>query len=256
MGYVAHAGRAAEAPTRRRLRSHDHRDLRVPRGQFGCRWIARERRLSSGKLPPHKLGVPAGSTAIVVSAVADPRRTPDWRDDMESADATGDAADASAFMRTSESASNWRMCSDSRLKRSAASRFALWLLPRSFQPQRVEQRLERAGIVASSRMLVAARTGNRGFGDSAEQVPRQRFDRLPRNQAVVHRVLERKYEAAAEITVVDLAPALPTKHGRASWSTIWRVVSLYTGPEISLRALRHRRNCVLLQPCDAVDFGE
>jgi hypothetical protein len=48
MGYVAHAGRAAEAPTRRRLRSHDHRDLRVPRGQFGCRWIARERRLSSG----------------------------------------------------------------------------------------------------------------------------------------------------------------------------------------------------------------
>ena len=30
MGYVAHAGRAAEAPTRRRLRSHDHRDNADP----------------------------------------------------------------------------------------------------------------------------------------------------------------------------------------------------------------------------------
>ena len=96
-------------------------------------------------------------------------------------------------------------------------------------------------------MLVAARTGNRGFGDSAKQEPRQRFDRLPRDQAVVHhlerlgaviesvefvharrvrhRVLEREYEAAAEMAVADLARALPTKHGRASWSTIWRVVS-------------------------------
>jgi hypothetical protein len=108
------------------------------------------------------------------------------------------------------------MCSDSRLKRSAASRFALWLLPRSYfpiSPAAREQRLERAGIVASSRMLVAARTGNRGFGDSAKQEPRQWFDRLPRDQAVVHRVLEREYEAAAEMAVVDLARALPTKHG-------------------------------------------
>ena len=74
-------------------------------------------------------------------------------------------------------------------------------------------------------MLVAARTGNRGFGDSAKQEPRQRFDRLPRDQAVVHRVLEREYEAAAEMAVVDRARALPTKDGRASWSTIWRIVS-------------------------------
>lgn len=111
------------------------------------------------KLPPHKLGVPAGSTAIVVSAVADPRRTPDWRDDMESADAAGDAADASAFMRTSESASNWRMCSDSRLKRSAASRFALWLLPRSYFPISPAARRAALGTRGHSRLQPNAGRG-------------------------------------------------------------------------------------------------
>jgi hypothetical protein len=64
---------APEAPTRRRLRSHDHRDLPVPRGHLGAGGLrAKGGFRPAMKLPPHKLGVPAGSTAIVVSAVADP----------------------------------------------------------------------------------------------------------------------------------------------------------------------------------------
>jgi hypothetical protein len=66
MGYVAHAGRAAEAPTRRRLRSHDHRICGCHADSLGAGGLrAKGGFRRAMKLPPHKLGVPAGSTAIV-----------------------------------------------------------------------------------------------------------------------------------------------------------------------------------------------